>query len=71
MAEELIKEIQEMDESEIAKVREFVRFMKFESSHQDLEKPKKKRTLGKLKDHFEYMADDFKDTPDCLKEYTV
>ncbi len=66
MAEELIKEIEEMDETEIARVLEFVRLMKYETNYKGSENPHKKRTLGRLKDHFVFMADDFKETPDCL-----
>lgn len=76
MAYELLeKELEDLPESNIADVIEYIQFLKFKLLKDEnnigsaiAERKHPERKLGILEGKF-VMADDFDETPDCFKEY--
>ena len=61
---ELIEEVKDLSENNMAEVLDFVKFLKAKQG-----KTTSKIQFDTLKGKLKYISDDFDETPDCFKEY--
>ena len=67
--EALIKEATDLPDEYINMAVTYIQFLQFQYEKKKGEKAKPKRILGTLSSKFNWIADDFDETPDCMAEY--
>ena len=66
------KEIKSLPADKLPEVLNFIAFVKYQASIEALSSDKtKKRKTNTLAGGMFFMAEDFDETPECFKEYTV